>query len=57
MHIEFQTGCQGLHYAAQEGFLDLVKTLIEEGAHVNCFDHVRKCKSIVEQFNISQGEI
>lgn len=34
-----KTGCQSLHYAAQEGFLDLVKTLLEQGAHVNCFDH------------------
>lgn len=55
IHNKFQTGCQGLHYAAQEGFLDLVKTLIEEGAHVNCFDQVRKCKSTIEQFNISYG--
>lgn len=39
IHYKDKTGCQGLHYAAQEGFLDLVKTLIEEGAHVNCFDH------------------
>lgn len=38
IHYRDKTGCQGLHYAAQEGFLDLVKTLIEEGAHVNCFD-------------------
>lgn len=39
--IYFKVGSQCLHYAAQEGLLDIVKLLLDEGARVNCFDHVR----------------
>ncbi|XP_048753803.2 uncharacterized protein LOC125665215 isoform X3 [Ostrea edulis] len=39
IHYKDKVGSQCLHYAAQEGFLDIVKLLLEEGAHVNCFDH------------------
>ncbi|XP_048753811.2 uncharacterized protein LOC125665218 isoform X2 [Ostrea edulis] len=39
IHYRDKVGSQCLHYAAQEGLLDIVKLLLDEGARVNCFDH------------------
>ncbi|XP_062591473.1 uncharacterized protein LOC134252956, partial [Saccostrea cucullata] len=39
IHHKDKIGCQCLHYAAQEGLIEIVNLLLEAGAHVNCFDH------------------